>query len=199
MFFFNCSNISCIAVLSIPADVYKYGATIIFISISHIIGCLVSAYITVPVFHNLPITSTYEYLKLRFNSTIRIMGSILYNINTMLYLPIVIYGPALALSQGNILISNFYLSSIIFNNQFRPIFSCSMILNFSYFIQLTPNQSDFMHNLYILHHNWWFESSSMDRYFTTHCYAWGISCGSLYRSTIYRRSQQRLHPRLRWR
>lgn len=88
--------------LSIPADVYKYGATVVFLSISHIIGCIVAAYITVPIFHQLQITSTYEYLQLRFNNKIRLMGSILYNINTMLYLPIVIYGPALALSQGKV-------------------------------------------------------------------------------------------------
>lgn len=53
-----------------------------------------------PVFHKLQVTSTYEYLEMRFNAQTRSMASLLFNIAMVLYLPIVIYGPALALAQG---------------------------------------------------------------------------------------------------
>ncbi|GJQ68454.1 hypothetical protein Trydic_g17033 [Trypoxylus dichotomus] len=93
------SHISGITLLAMPADVYKYGSTISVMFIGIVLVCLLTAYISMPVFHELQLTSTYEYLMLRFDTRIRIMASLLYNINIILYLPIVIYGPALAFAQ----------------------------------------------------------------------------------------------------
>ena len=45
------------------------------------------------------IKSTYEYLNLRFGNATRLMAVIAFLIQTMLYLGIVIYAPALALSK----------------------------------------------------------------------------------------------------
>jgi hypothetical protein len=45
----------------------------------------------------------FQYLQLRFNSSIRIMASVLCTISLLLYIPIVVYVPALALSQGTLL------------------------------------------------------------------------------------------------
>lgn len=56
--------------------------------------------IYLPVFYKLQLTSTYEYFKIRFDNNIRLIGSVIFTINTFLYLPIVIYVPALALNQG---------------------------------------------------------------------------------------------------
>lgn len=91
-----------VTILAIPVDIYKYGCTFILSIIGVTIICIVTAYITMPVFHGLQITSIYEYLMLRFNRRIRIIASILYSINTILYLPIVVYIPALAFTQGNV-------------------------------------------------------------------------------------------------
>ncbi|KAJ3634046.1 hypothetical protein MTP99_010956 [Tenebrio molitor] len=57
------------------------------------------AFAYLPVFYKLQITSTYEYLNLRFNETVRLLGSILFLTKMLLYIPIVIYVPALAFSQ----------------------------------------------------------------------------------------------------
>ncbi|KAF7285221.1 hypothetical protein GWI33_011544 [Rhynchophorus ferrugineus] len=57
------------------------------------------AYAYLPVFYKLQITSSYEYLNLRFNNTVRLLGSILFLTKMLLYIPIVIYVPALAFSQ----------------------------------------------------------------------------------------------------
>lgn len=96
------SHVSGVTVLSIPADIYKYGSNYAMIFFGIPITCLIAAVITMPVFHKLQITSTYEYLQLRFDTKTRLIASFLYNIAMILYLPIVIYGPALALSQGEL-------------------------------------------------------------------------------------------------
>ncbi|XP_030757152.1 sodium-coupled monocarboxylate transporter 2-like isoform X2 [Sitophilus oryzae] len=43
--------------------------------------------------------SSFKYLNLRFNNTVRLLGSILFLTKMLLYIPIVIYVPALAFSQ----------------------------------------------------------------------------------------------------
>ena len=58
-----------------------------------------------PLFYNLGVTSTYEYLEMRFNVWIRRLLTIVYVINTIMYCGIVTYAPALALEQ----VANFQL------------------------------------------------------------------------------------------
>lgn len=96
------SHISGITLLAMPSDVYKHGSTISVMNIGIILVCIFTAYVSIPVFYELQLTSTYEYLKMRFNSKIRTMASLLYIINIILILPVVIYAPSLAFTQGNV-------------------------------------------------------------------------------------------------
>ena len=59
--------------------------------------CSLVGWLYMPVFHNLKLISSYEYLELRFNHSVRIMCSSVYTVSMMLYLSIVVYTPALAL------------------------------------------------------------------------------------------------------
>ncbi|XP_036976770.1 sodium-coupled monocarboxylate transporter 1 isoform X2 [Acanthopagrus latus] len=93
------SFMSAITVLSNPAEVYRYGANIGFYGISYVLTMVVTSEVFLPVFYRLSITSTYEYLELRFNRTIRLLGTVLFIAQTILYTGIVIYAPALALNQ----------------------------------------------------------------------------------------------------
>ncbi|PNF16521.1 hypothetical protein B7P43_G07192 [Cryptotermes secundus] len=52
-----------------------------------------------PVFYTLQLTSTYEYLELRFSSSVRTFASFMFTIYQVLHTPIVLYVPALAFSQ----------------------------------------------------------------------------------------------------
>ncbi|KAI3366885.1 hypothetical protein L3Q82_009527 [Scortum barcoo] len=79
--------------------VYCYGAIFIYFGISYILTMGVISEVFLPVFHRLSITSAYEYLELRFNRATRLVGTLLFTIYTILYTGIIIYGPALALSQ----------------------------------------------------------------------------------------------------
>ncbi|KAI5641345.1 sodium:solute symporter family domain-containing protein [Phthorimaea operculella] len=93
------SYISGISLLGLPAEMYTYGTQLWTIVLSEWAVSLTIAIIYLPVFYNLQITSTYEYLRLRFNHKVRLLGSVIFIIKMMLYIPIVIYVPALAFSQ----------------------------------------------------------------------------------------------------
>ncbi|XP_034019325.1 sodium-coupled monocarboxylate transporter 1 [Thalassophryne amazonica] len=91
--------LSAISMLSAPAEVYRYGAILVFACLSLIFVMVVTSEIYLPVFYRLDITSTYEYLELRFSKATRLLGTVLFVIQAVLYTGMVIYVPALALSQ----------------------------------------------------------------------------------------------------
>ncbi|OCT88735.1 hypothetical protein XELAEV_18017365mg [Xenopus laevis] len=93
------SFMSAVTVLGTPAEVYRFGAMFIIFAFSYTIVVIISSEVFLPVFYRLGITSTYEYLELRFNKFVRLLGTILFIIQTVLYTGIVIYAPALALNQ----------------------------------------------------------------------------------------------------
>ncbi|CAH0547668.1 unnamed protein product [Brassicogethes aeneus] len=94
------SHASGLSLLGVPADVYVYGACIglqIFVSL---IGYIINVYVFLPVFYKLQCISLFEYLEKRFDSRTRSFASFLFTLGMLLYLPIVIYIPALALSAA---------------------------------------------------------------------------------------------------
>ncbi|XP_038612661.1 sodium-coupled monocarboxylate transporter 1-like [Tachyglossus aculeatus] len=93
------SFMSAVTVLGTPAEVYRFGAIFAVFAFTYASVVLLSAEVFLPVFYRLGITSTYEYLELRFNKYVRLCGTILFIIQTILYTGIVIYAPALALNQ----------------------------------------------------------------------------------------------------
>ncbi|XP_029502700.1 sodium-coupled monocarboxylate transporter 1-like isoform X2 [Oncorhynchus nerka] len=93
------SFMSGITVIGTPAEAYRFGATFWIFGISYAIMSIITAEIFVPLFYRLGITSTYEYLEMRFNKLIRVIGTTMYIIQTALYTGMVIYAPALALNQ----------------------------------------------------------------------------------------------------
>ncbi|PNF28804.1 Sodium-coupled monocarboxylate transporter 1 [Cryptotermes secundus] len=93
------SFISGITLLGTPTEVYVYGIQYVYI-----VGGVLAMGITMgsaylPVFHDLQLTSTYEYLEKRFNKHVRLFGSFLFSLALVTWLPIVIYVPALAFNQ----------------------------------------------------------------------------------------------------
>ncbi|XP_039616475.1 sodium-coupled monocarboxylate transporter 1-like [Polypterus senegalus] len=93
------SFMSAVTVLGTPAEIYRNGAMFSIFGFTYAFVVIISSEIFVPVFYRLGITSTYEYLELRFNKAVRLCGTILFIIQTILYTGIVIYAPALALNQ----------------------------------------------------------------------------------------------------
>ncbi|XP_007085725.2 sodium-coupled monocarboxylate transporter 1 [Panthera onca] len=93
------SFMSAVTVLGTPSEVYRFGAIFSIFAITYFFVVAISAEVFLPVFYKLGITSTYEYLELRFNKYVRLCGTVLFIVLTILYTGIVIYAPALALNQ----------------------------------------------------------------------------------------------------
>nr|XP_031539066.1 sodium-coupled monocarboxylate transporter 1 [Vicugna pacos] len=94
------SFMSAVTVLGSPSEVYRFGAIFSIFAITFFLVVVISAEVFLPVFYKLGVTSTYEYLELRFNKYVRLCGTFLFIVLTILYTGIVIYAPALALSQA---------------------------------------------------------------------------------------------------
>ncbi|KAG8454677.1 hypothetical protein GDO86_001049 [Hymenochirus boettgeri] len=95
----SASFMSAVQVLGVPAEAYRYGAKFLQMCIGQILNSLMTAFIFMPIFYRLGITSTYQYLEMRFSRSVRLYGTIQYILGTMLYTGIVIYAPALILNQ----------------------------------------------------------------------------------------------------
>ncbi|CAH2050162.1 unnamed protein product, partial [Iphiclides podalirius] len=93
------SFVSGITLLGSPTEVYMHGTQYAFIIGGIFLMTIVMTQIYLPVFHDLKITSNYEYLSLRFDNRVRLFGSILFAFTLVGWLPIVIYVPALAFNQ----------------------------------------------------------------------------------------------------
>ncbi|KAF5303902.1 hypothetical protein FQA39_LY01687 [Lamprigera yunnana] len=92
-------QISGIAILSIPADIYLYGSNYMWTLLNAPVICLISIIIYLPIFFKLQLTSIYEYFNLRFDRKVRVLASCMYTITIFVYNPIIIYIPSLAFSQ----------------------------------------------------------------------------------------------------
>ncbi|CAL4140451.1 unnamed protein product, partial [Meganyctiphanes norvegica] len=93
------SFMSAITLLGTPSEVYQFGAIYWLIGFSYCLVMPAAAYLYLPVFQKLDVTSAYEYLELRFHRSVRVLGSGVFIVQMSLYMAIVVYAPALALSQ----------------------------------------------------------------------------------------------------
>ncbi|XP_072511807.1 sodium-coupled monocarboxylate transporter 1-like isoform X2 [Notamacropus eugenii] len=116
------SFMSAVTILGSPSEVYRFGAIFSIFAFSYAFVVIISAEVFLPVFYRLGITSTYEYLELRFNRQVRLCGTILFIVQTILYTGIVIYAPALALNQ----VTGFDLWGAVFATGVVCTFYCTM-------------------------------------------------------------------------
>ncbi|XP_021965091.2 sodium-coupled monocarboxylate transporter 1 isoform X1 [Folsomia candida] len=90
--------ISAITVLGYPAEVYSFGGQIIIHNIVSAIGVACSAFIFVPYFYKMKLTSINEYLEHRFDSTlVRKLASFTFILQQITLSSVILYAPSLAL------------------------------------------------------------------------------------------------------
>ncbi|XP_071342085.1 sodium/iodide cotransporter isoform X2 [Trachinotus anak] len=94
------SFMSAVQVLGVPSEASRYGFKFLYMCLGQSINSLLTAYIFLPVFFRLGITSTNQYLKMRFGRGMQLLGSVQFLVATLLYTGIVIYAPALILNQA---------------------------------------------------------------------------------------------------
>ncbi|XP_070579225.1 sodium-dependent multivitamin transporter-like [Ptychodera flava] len=91
------SMTSPLGLLGTPSEVYVHGIAHIT-ALLGLLWCLpLGAFIFVPVFHDINITSAYEYMELRFNFTLRIIVAVIFMLQSVFYTAANLIGPALAL------------------------------------------------------------------------------------------------------
>ncbi|KAM6920977.1 sodium/iodide cotransporter isoform 2-T2 [Xenentodon cancila] len=94
------SFMSAVQVLGVPSEGFRYGFKFLYMCLGQSINSLLTAYLFLPVFFRLGITSTNQYLKMRFGRGMQLLGSVQFLLATLLYTGIVIYAPALILNQA---------------------------------------------------------------------------------------------------
>nr|XP_014347292.1 PREDICTED: sodium/iodide cotransporter isoform X2 [Latimeria chalumnae] len=95
----SASFMSAVQVLGVPAEAYRYGIKFVQMCLGQTLNSILTAFLFLPIFYRLQLTSTYQYLEMRFNRSVRLCGTIQYIVATILYTGIVIYAPALILNQ----------------------------------------------------------------------------------------------------
>ncbi|GAB1867004.1 Putative sodium-dependent multivitamin transporter [Camponotus japonicus] len=93
------SFITAIELLGNPAEMYGQGTQFWMTCLSFILVVPITSTLYLPVFMKLRLTSSYEYLHLRFNQHCRLLASVLYMLQMVLYTSVAVYAPALALSH----------------------------------------------------------------------------------------------------
>jgi len=87
---------SAITILGVPSMIYQYGTGYCGFTLSYFIFIPVLAHFIMPVLYDLRLTSAYEFLEMRFSSTIKLCGTISYVLMMTVYMGVVLYAPALA-------------------------------------------------------------------------------------------------------
>ncbi|XP_026775131.3 sodium-coupled monocarboxylate transporter 2 [Pangasianodon hypophthalmus] len=116
------SFMSAVTVIGTPSDVYRFGASFIIFGIAYTLMVIFTAEVYLPVFYRSGITSTYEYLELRFSKLVRMAATVIYTVQTVLYTGVVVYAPALALNQ----VTGFNLWGSIFATGIVCTFYCTL-------------------------------------------------------------------------
>ncbi|MBN3300908.1 SC5AC protein, partial [Amia calva] len=116
------SFMSAVTVLGTPSDVYRFGGSFIIFSIAYTMMVTLTAELFLPIFYRSGITSTYEYLELRFSKAVRMAATLIYIVQTILYTGVVVYAPALALNQ----VTGFNLWGSIFATGIVCTFYCTL-------------------------------------------------------------------------
>ncbi|XP_039952815.1 sodium-coupled monocarboxylate transporter 2-like isoform X1 [Bactrocera tryoni] len=104
------------AMLGTPSEVYNYGTQYWLIVISILFMAIVVSKVYMPVFCALRVSSSYEYLETRFGASVRTIAAVLFIVKMTVYMPIVVYVPALAFNQVtgiNVYITSSVVSFIV--------------------------------------------------------------------------------------
>ncbi|KAI8505547.1 Sodium-coupled monocarboxylate transporter 1 [Branchiostoma belcheri] len=95
---FRAPHSSAITVLGTTAEIYTNGTMYWNNLVSSVLSMVVCSRLFLPVFFDLGMTSTYEYLEKRFSKSVRRLCSFAFMINMVIYMGLGLYAPALALS-----------------------------------------------------------------------------------------------------
>ncbi|XP_039271185.2 sodium-coupled monocarboxylate transporter 2-like isoform X1 [Styela clava] len=113
------SFVSAVTILGIPAEMYIFGSMYCWLLFGCVMICVLPVTeIFIPIFYRLGITSSFEYLQLRYNYAVRLLATAAYIFQNIMYIGIMIFAPALA------------LNSVTSLNLWASIFSIGLVCTF---------------------------------------------------------------------
>ena len=80
------SFMSAITMLGVTQETYTYGTQFVLINIAYLIGTPIAAYVYLPVFFRMQNASAYAYLEKRFGYATRLLGSVAFTLQMVLYM-----------------------------------------------------------------------------------------------------------------
>ncbi|XP_039271782.2 sodium-coupled monocarboxylate transporter 1-like [Styela clava] len=83
--------------LAIPTEVYLYGSIVIWSIVVTIVAPIFVGLIFVPTYFRCGVTCVHEYLRLRFNRRMQVIGAVAFLSSSTIFSAISIYAPALAI------------------------------------------------------------------------------------------------------
>ncbi|OAF70765.1 Electrogenic sodium monocarboxylate cotransporter [Intoshia linei] len=92
------SFISAISLLGIPSEIYRKGTSYTLVVVSYFFAILGTVTLFLPVFYKIIDMSIFEYLNKRFNKVVALYTACMFVVQTVLYLSLALYAPALAVS-----------------------------------------------------------------------------------------------------
>merc|ERR1719477_62144 len=114
------SFMSAITLLGTPAELYVSGTQYVALVLAYPFVMGATTHMFLPVFEALQVTTSYEYLELRFHKSVRILAGACFTLQMVLYMAIVVYAPALALSQ----VTGFHLDRVYLLHSHRGYQGC---------------------------------------------------------------------------
>nr|CDS30856.1 sodium coupled monocarboxylate transporter 1 [Hymenolepis microstoma] len=93
------SFLSAVALMGNNSEFYRFGTEFWCIVFGYCIAFPLSAEIYAPVFYKLHLVSGHEYLELRFSRLLRWLVTIAFCLQMVIYIAVVLYAPALAISR----------------------------------------------------------------------------------------------------
>ncbi|CAC5405778.1 SLC5A6 [Mytilus coruscus] len=91
--------LSSVSVLGVPTEIFYNGAIYWIGTFSAFLFIPFTVHCILPVLFEVGLTSAFEYLEMRFNKLVRIIGCLVFQLQMILYMAVVLYAPALALNQ----------------------------------------------------------------------------------------------------
>ncbi|XP_046363310.2 sodium-coupled monocarboxylate transporter 2-like isoform X2 [Haliotis rufescens] len=91
------SFMSALTLLGMPAEVYNYDTMFWWVALGMVMAVAGAAHLFLPFLYRLGVTSVYEYLELRFGKRVRILASLNWIVQVLMYMAFVLFAPSLAL------------------------------------------------------------------------------------------------------
>lgn len=143
---------------------------------------VVMTFVFLPVFHDLQLTSTYEYLETRFDKKMRLFGSVMFTFGTVSKFGRTKFPYSIIQSNYHLdgLVAYCYICSCIgFQSRWDDAFwlltglcQSNIFLHISYWNKRSSNHASRVHRLYILHMCWRSKGCSVDGRCTNHNDVW---------------------------